>query len=177
MDWIAAASFRASDRLLSDRQYAAAPLVKTLGIANARTLLRYQTAEQNRNFFETWETAQLFLGLALFLYMLFGTTERQTPLIIVLVMIAMAALQRFIITPDLNSIARGVEFARLGGASAESDKFWALHSAYTTVEVLKWGFAIALTIRMLLHRRRGRSSDTGDEFDVVDKPNYRHVNR
>jgi hypothetical protein len=177
MAWIAATSFRPADRLLHEPQYAASPLIKTLGTAKARVLLRYATADQNRLFFESWETAQLFYGLGLFLYLLFYTTERKMPLILVLLMVGIVAIQRFILTPDLGAMSRSLELAPLGEEAASSNKFWALHSAYTSLEILKWGLGLGLTVKMMLSRRRSRSNDPGDEFDVIDKANYRHINR
>jgi hypothetical protein len=177
MAWFAATSFRSADRLLHDKQYAAAPIVGALGPAKARVLLRYYSAEQNRYYFETWETAQLFIGLGLFSYLLFGTTERKTPLIVVLLMMAVVTVQRFLLTPDLASMSRALEFAPLGDAAANTKKFQALHSAYSALEILKWGMGLGLTIKMILSRRRSRSHHPGDEFDVIDKANHRHVNR
>jgi hypothetical protein len=177
MAWFAATSFRSADRLLHDKQYAAAPMVGVLGPAKARVLLRYYSAEQNRYYFETWETAQLFIGLGLFSYLLFGTTERKTPLIVVLLMMAAVAVQRFLLTPELASMSRALEFAPLGDASANTKKFWTLHSGYFALETWKCGLGLVLTIKMILSSRRRRSHNSGDEFDVIDKPNHRHVNR
>ena len=61
---VATQNFRSVDRLLAAPASARAPFEK-MGHQEARTFLRYQVSEQNRWYFETWETVQLALGLAL----------------------------------------------------------------------------------------------------------------
>ena len=51
--------------------------IRTLGYSRTRALLRYQVAEQNRVYFETWEAAQIGLGARFFLDMLFGSHGEQ----------------------------------------------------------------------------------------------------
>jgi hypothetical protein len=176
MAWFGATSFRSADYLLQQQQHTVAPMVSALGPAAARAFLRYYTAEQNRYYFETWETVQLFIGLGLFSYLLFGTTERKMPLIVVLLMTGFVAVQRFLLTPDLAGLERAMEFSPAGEPAALVHRFWVLHGAHTGMEVLKWVFGLGLTVKLMLSRRRSRSHDAGNEFDVIDKPNHRHVN-
>lgn len=176
MVWLADSGFRGVDHLMAAPDPAAAAQIRTLGYSQARELLRYQVAEQNRDDFETWETTQLVGGALLFFYVLFGTTERKFGLIILLAMILVVAAQRFLLTPELVSIGRTLDFLAPDSAGRHREAFRILHSAYFGLEALKWGLALALAGKMIAGRRRSRSDDAGDDFDVVDKPNYRHVN-
>jgi hypothetical protein len=177
MAWIAGASFRSVDRVLNDTQYASGPLIRTLGPAKARVLLRFQTAEQNGYYFETWEIAQLFLGLTFFVYLLLGTRERKTPLLLVMLMMITVLAQRFYLTPNLATLARDTELAALTDPGFSTKRFWILHNTYFGVELTKWAFGIALAVYIILQRRRGRSSSLREKLDAINKANYRHVDR
>jgi hypothetical protein len=179
MAWLASSGFRQADRLLANPGPAASNQIRTLGYSSARALLRYQVAEQNRLAFATWETVQLAGGTLFFLYLLFGTTARKFGLGIVLAMILIVALQRFLLTPDLSAMERAIEISP-EVVGRPRDAFWMIHSAYFSLEALKWGLALILagkTVVLGRRRARGRSDDSGDDFDLIDKPDYGHVDR
>jgi len=175
MAWVAMENFRSVDRLLAKPSPAALLSIKTLGPAGARLLLRYQVSEQNRWLFEAWGTVQLIGGAAFFLFLLFGTREGKYPLILVLVMLAVVLLQLFLLTPAMVSLGRLVDFLPPDRPSGERNRFWVLHSAYVIMEVFKWAVALLLGARMA-RRRGGRLRNAGEDLDVVDKANHRHVN-
>ena len=85
-------------------------------------------------------------------------------------------MQRLVVTPELISFGRNIDFVPADIPSRFRDRFWIMHSGYVGLEALKWGAALALTGRNV-SSRRGRSDDARDEFDLIDKPNHRHVNR
>ncbi len=176
MAWLASSGFRDVDRLMARPGPSAAAGIRTLGYSRTRALLRYQVAEQNRVYFETWEAAQLVGGAAFFLYLLFGTTEKKFGLGVVLAMVLIVAAQRFLLTPELVAIGRSIELLPPGAAGGRSDVFWMMHSAYSGLEALKWGLALVLTGKTVFGGRRSRSEDARDDFDLVDKPDYGHVN-
>jgi len=176
MAWIAIESFRSVDRMLAAPGPAAAIQVKALGPDGARALLRHQAAEQNRDFFETWESLQLILGVGFFSFLLFGSNEGRFSLLLLLLMFLIVVVQRFLITPELASLGRTFDFIPAYVPSVERNRFWMLHSLYTGSEILKWGLGLVLGTRLAFHRER-RSIDPGHEFDVIDKANHRHINR
>jgi hypothetical protein len=169
MDWMAASSFRNVERIIARPGPAASAQIRTLGRDAARTLLRYQAAEQNRSRFATWERAQLSIGSLFFFYLLFGTSERKFALLAVLGMLAAVVVQRLGLTPELQALS-----PETGGAGQSA--FRIVHRAYLGLEALKWGLGLALALKTVAGRRRSRSDGAGDEFDLVDKPDYRHVN-
>jgi hypothetical protein len=174
--WFAIESFRSVDRLLSAPGPVVAIQIRALGPGGARALLRYQAAEQNRSFFQTWEFLQLIWGVGFFSFLLFGSTEGKFSLLLLLLMLLIVAAQRFFMTPELSSLGRTFDFIPADVPSVERNRFWMLHSIYTGSEILKWGLGLVLGARLIFHRER-RSMDTGHQFDVIDKANHRHINR
>lgn len=174
MAWVAARNLGSVDRLLSQPNPFIAVQLKTLGPEGARLLLRYQAGEQNRWYFESWEVAQIIWGAGLLLYLLFGTTEGKVSLLLVLLMVVLAALQRLLVTPEMASLGRVADFIPPGVPSSERTRLAILANAYASMELLKWALGLALA-GQLIWRRRGRSGDPRQEFDVVDKANHRHV--
>src|SRR5260370_5331977 len=65
MAFVATENFQTVSEILKSPPPQAEKMIKVLGDENARHLLRYLAGEENRLFFETWETAQLVLGLLL----------------------------------------------------------------------------------------------------------------
>ena len=176
MAWIAIETFRSVDRLLVAPGPVVAIQIKALGPGGARALLRYQAAEQNRSFFEQWEICQLILSVGFFSFLLFGSNEGKFSLLLLLIMFLIVAAQRFFMTPELSSLGRTFDFIPADVPSVERNRFWMLHSMYTGSEVLKFGLGLVLGARLIFHRER-RSMDAGHQFDMIDKPNHRHINR
>jgi hypothetical protein len=173
--WAAADGFRDVDRLLASPNPEATLQLRTLGPSAARMLFRYEVSERNRSLFRDWEVAQLIGGALFFFYLLFATLERKFALITVLIMIGVVVVQRFVVTPELISFGRNIDFVPADMPSAYRDRFWILHSGYAGLEALKWGAALALAVRYVFFGRRNRSENPLDEFDLVDKPDHRHV--
>jgi len=175
MLWVAAESFSSVDRLLARPHPVATVQFKALGRAEARLLLRYQVSEQNRWYFETWEAAQIVIGALFFFFLLFATRENQFALLLMLLMIAMVMAQRFLLTPRMISLGRMIDFAPPNALPGEHAQFWVLHSWYWGMELVKWALGLVLAAR-LISRRGGRSGNARQQFNMVDKANYRHVN-
>jgi len=175
MAWVAAESLSSVDRLLARPHPVATAQFKALGRADARLLLRYQVSEQNRWYFENWETAQIIMGVLFFFFVLFATSENKFALSVVLVMIAGVLVQRFLLTPGITSLGRMIDFVPPDAPIAQRNQFWVLHSWYWGVELVKWVLGLALAARLISHRG-GRSGNARQKVDLVDKANYRHVN-
>src|SRR5271154_5230083 len=74
--YVATQNFDAVDQVMKNPPPAAAKMIQTLGDDNARHLLRHLAGEENRSYFETWELAQLFIGVALIVVLLLGIENR-----------------------------------------------------------------------------------------------------
>src|SRR5581483_609518 len=116
MAWVATENFREVDRLLSKADPVATLKFKELG-PQARYIMRYQASEMNRWLFHAWENAQVFLGVAFFLMMLFGSKENTIVLLGVLLIWLLALAQRFLLTPELTALGRMIDFVPTDAAS------------------------------------------------------------
>ena len=176
MAWLGRQNLRSVDRLLDQNNPSAFLPFKPALLPAARTLLRYQAAEQNRFYFESWEVAQVLLGAFFFFFLLFGTREDKFSLFMVLFMLGVTLFQRFWMTPQASSIGRVADF--LAANSLERVKLQVLQTGYSVLELVKLGVGLALGLRLVLCRRRSRSEqDIRKELDLIDKANYRHINR
>jgi len=154
MATVATQNFRSVDRLLANPAPPARQQVDKLGRDSARALLRYQVAEQNRFYFETWGVVENALGFLLLLILLFGSTESNLTLLLALLMLLIAVLQRFVLTPEIVILGRVIDFIPHAQPSPERSHFWMLHGVYSGIEVLKWGLGFVLTAKLLFRRKR-----------------------
>jgi hypothetical protein len=140
---VATENFYTIDRLLaSSRNTAFTHTVQQLGQPQARDLLRYLSSELNRLYFQMWNWSQLALG-ALALWLIAGST-RQDPAgpsgaaaKVVVSMLATVALMLVYLTPAIVSLGRELDFVPRTPEPPGMQRFWILHAAYTTLEMLK----------------------------------------
>jgi hypothetical protein len=175
MAWVATQNFRQVDRLLSRTDPTATLHVVELG-ANARPMMRFQASEINRWLFRSWEILQLFGGFAFLFVLLFWGQEDKFVLGGILLLLALTMLQRFLLTPEIVALGRMLDFVPANLPSGERTQFWIAHSAYSGVELAKWAVMLVLTGRMVFSSRgSGRSRDSRNQLDRVDKADYRGV--
>ena len=183
MAWVATENFRQVDRLLEHPNLQARLNFRThenpqnFGPGAARMLLRYQASEQNRFYFEAWESVQVVLGSLLFFFLLFGTREDKYSMGTVLGMLAIVAAQRLVLTPEITSLGRALDFVPANAEALERGRFWLFHNLYSAAELIKWAAALLLVTRLVVGHRRRRSGNAGKQLDVIDKADYRHIDR
>jgi hypothetical protein len=177
MAWVATQNFRGVDRLLVQPGPAALLQLKTLGHASSRMLLRYHAAEQNRYYFQRWETAQLLLGAFLFFFLIFGTREDKFSLLFVLLMLLILVGQRFWLTSQIVSIGRSIDYVPVEVSSPDRVRFGVLHAGYAGAELVKLGLGLTLALRLILSRRKRASNNIRQELDFINKSDYRHIDR
>jgi len=90
----------------------------------------------------------------LLMVLLFGSTETNFTLLLALLMLLIALLQRIVLTPEIVILGRVIDFVPATQPSAERSHFWMLHAMYSSIEVLKWGLGFVLTARLLFRRKR-----------------------
>ena len=145
MSVVATENFYTIDRLLdtsTKTEFHGA--VQRLGHAPARDLLRYLSSELNRLYFQTWNVAQLILG-GLVLWLMARLPARTEPhrpqrrlaLWGVAVMLGIVVLMLAYLTPQIVSLGRSLDFVPRDPAPPGMQKFWILHAAYTSLEMLK----------------------------------------
>jgi hypothetical protein len=171
MGFVATGNFQTVSEILKSPPPQAEKIIKILGDENARLLLRYQAGEENRLFFQTWETAQLALGLLLAV-LLFLMGNRRLLAGFAGAMLILTVFQHFKITPELVWQGRSIDFVPVAGDPAARQQFFRLHAAYGVIEVVKLLLLIVIGIGLLpRHRRSGQRV----QIDAVDYAHHRHV--
>jgi hypothetical protein len=176
MAFVATQNFRAVDRLLEAPGRPAAQTIELLGHDKARALLRYQVAELNRFFFESWEYSQLLLALVFITVLVFAFNGDKLTAGIAIAMLGIVVAERFLFTPEIVALGRAIDFVPFGALSPERQRFWRFHMLYSAAELLKLLLGAILGVKLLLRsdaRPRLRSRDV----DPVDYANHRHVDR
>jgi hypothetical protein len=175
MQFVAAENAAAADSLLTRPSAAAADYLKTLGRTPIGPLAHYLAAEQNRALFETWGTVQIALAAGFFFFLLFGTRQGKIPLALALLLFLIAVGQRTVITPYIATVGRVMDFAADPSHRARAARE-VLNYGYTLSELVKWLLAAGVA-GSLIWQRGGRSNDSRHQVDMVDKANYRHIDR
>ncbi len=155
MDMVATENFRSVDRMLAAPTAQMKERVQTLGGHDAaRVLLRYQASEQNRQYFATWENVQIGLGLLLILMLVVAGQRDRVTLWLAALMLGVALLMHFLLTPEIIRMGRAMDFGPLGRPSGESTRFWIFHGVYSALELIKLGWGIALGVWLVLPRKK-----------------------
>jgi hypothetical protein len=171
MAFVATGNFQTVSEILKTPPPPADKMIKVLGDENARLLLRYLAGEENRLFFETWETAQLVLGLLLTALLFLGGNKRLLAGLAGAIMI-LTVFQHFKITPELVWQGRAIDFVPATGDPAARQQFFKLHAAYGVIEVVKLLLIIGIGIGLFPRRRR---SHQRVELNAVDYAHHRHI--
>lgn len=154
MSVVATENFYTVDRLLAGSSSAAfSSMAHSLGQPAARELLRYLSSELNRLYFQMWNFAQIALGVAALWVARdrtigFGSAEKGIAAMLAIVVLMLAYL-----TPAIVSLGRELDFVPRDPSPPGLSRFWVLHAAYTSLEMLK--LAVGLLVAALLARRAG----------------------
>jgi hypothetical protein len=141
----------------------------------SRLFLRHLASEENRFYFTVWEWAQLVLGGVFLLVLRLGSGGSHTTMGLALAMLAIVAVFRFFLTPEIIELGRQLDFQAPALPSDERSRFWDFHRAYSVMEVIKWLLGMILLAKFILQRRR--SAGVSENLDVIEKTHYRHINR
>jgi hypothetical protein len=147
MSLVATQNFYTVDRLLAAPQPALTASVQKLGQPAARELLRYLSSELNRLYFQMWNVAQVGIGAAVW----FMIRDRRGAAVKgVIAMLAIVVLMLVYLTPAIVTLGRELDFVPRDPAPPGMSRFWVLHAAYTSLEMLK--LAAGLVVAGLLAR-------------------------
>ena len=142
--FIASQNFYAIDRLLASRPNPAfASAVDRLGSPLGRELLRYLSSELNRLYFQIWNVVQLVLG-GLALWLVTARAPRRS----IGAMVIMVVVTLVYLTPAIVSLGRSLDFVPRDPAPPDVRRFWILHAAYTSLEVIKLVVGVVATAGM-----------------------------
>jgi hypothetical protein len=147
---VATENFYTIDRLLASRDSAAfGTAVDRLGAAPARDLLRYLSSELNRLYFQMWNVGQIVLGVGV--WWLIRGSDR-TVVRSVLVMLVLVGLMLAWLTPAIVTLGRSLDFVPRDPAPPGMQRFWILHAAYTSLEMLKLAMGLFVAWRLTTTR-------------------------
>ena len=148
MSVVATENFYTVDRLLAaPSNPTLTAMVQKLGPPAARELLRYLSSELNRLYFQAWNAAQIVLG-AVVLWLIAGSRKRDAAFAIVAGMLAVVVLMLVYLTPAIVTLGRELDFVPRDPAPPGMSRFWVLHAAYTSLEMIKLlvGAVVAFSI-------------------------------
>jgi hypothetical protein len=152
MSVVATENFYTIDRLLAERANPAfAAAVDRLGSPAARDLLRYLSSELNRLYFQVWNVAQLVIGGAA-LWLTFELRKQDAayrkPFLAVALMLTIVTLMLGYLTPQIVTLGRSLDFVPRDPTPPGMSRFWILHAAYTSLEMLKLlvGVVVAISV-------------------------------
>jgi hypothetical protein len=150
MSVVATENFYTIDRLLASRANPAfAAAADRLGAVEARDLLRYLSSELNRLYFQLWNGAQMVLGV-LALWLIAGSAKRVKWG--VAAMLATVMLMLVYLTPQIVTLGRSLDFVPRDPAPPGMSRFWVLHAAYTSLEMLKLVVGVVVAASLARHR-------------------------
>jgi len=117
-----------------------------IGRGRERTILRRNAAEENNFLFEVWEWTELALGTTLFLSLALGERPHKLMLAAPAVMLAIVAVQRFYLSPQVTELGRKI--ADLPLTDPLNKTFWTFHGIYSGAEIVKILVGVALALRL-----------------------------
>ena len=141
---VASRSFAVVDRLLETLPNAAfAEAVLEIGSGPAREFLRYLSSEVNRTLFETWGWVQLPLG-GLVLWLVWSVEPRRVRYGVA-IMLGLAVVLAFALTPPIVDIGRSLDFVPRDPPPPLLRTFGLLHAGYSVLEFLKLGLGVLVS--------------------------------
>lgn len=147
---VATQNFRSVERTIERDEPGSREAIHLLGGPEmTRVFLRHHVGEQNRFYFVAWEHAQLVLGLALLLLLVFASHQRKRVIAICALMLLLVAVMRFSVTPSIIALGRELDFLPAGQDSVIRNQFKAWHSAYAALEVAKLVLGVAVSAMLV----------------------------
>jgi hypothetical protein len=156
-------------------------LVRTIGDGPIQQLLRFQTAELNRNYTYFWGFAQIAIGVVVLVVALFATNGNKPALILSAAMVVIVLGMQFAVMPVMLENDRILDFAT-SDMARERAAYAGTRNTYIGMEILKLltGFGLA---GVLLYREREGSGSSrrrrrrSENVDIIDYADNSRVNR
>ena len=161
----AVVNFRVVNELLVSPSVEMQGYMKQVGADRMRFLLRHEAAEVNRFLFEAWGVTQIGIGLLLFGVFLFGTKVGKVTLGSSLALVVLVTAMHLVITPGIVGYGRGLDFLAADKEPALRSRVAALHTAYSSLEVVKLlGLATLLGVYLRERPRRRAGMDASEVY-------------
>ncbi|HEV2351650.1 MAG TPA: hypothetical protein VG028_17605 [Terriglobia bacterium] len=149
--WFAAGrSFATVEQVLLSQNPQYLKITKSLSTTETRQLLRNLASEINRTFFTAYGWAQVILGIALLFLLLRQTPRDPTALAITGAMLAIVLILTLVVTPQIVTLGRSIDFVPRNPPPPQMARFGLLHGAYTGLDGLKLLASLGLLIRWMM---------------------------
>lgn len=149
--WFAAGrSFATVERVLLSQNPQYVRITKTLNPTDTRELLRNLASEINRTFFSAYGWVQVVLGIALLILLLRQTPRDIPALAITGAMLAIVLVLALVVTPQIITLGRSIDFVPRNPPPPEIGRFGMLHGAYTGLDGLKLLAGLGLLVRWIV---------------------------
>jgi len=149
--WFAAGkSFSTVERVLQSQNPQFLKITKPLSPADTRELLRNVAAEINRTLFGVYGWAQLVLGTVMLALLLRQTPRDSFAIAIACMMLVFVLILTLVITPQILSVGRSLDFVLRNPAPPDLARFGMLHGAYTALDGIKLLAALGLLVRRIM---------------------------
>ncbi len=147
MWFVAAGSFSTVDRVLRASDSRFNESTRSMSRDQTRSVLRYLASEINRNCFRAYGWSQVVLG-ALLLFLLLRQTPRDaTALVITAALLGLVLALTLIVTPEIVSLGRSLDFVPRDPAPPGMARFRMLHATFTALDGVKFMAGLALLVR------------------------------
>jgi hypothetical protein len=137
------------DRILSTPPQQVQKEFEDMGNDVARQILRFEANQLNRRVTETFEVLQLGLAGALLASSILTSSRSKTTIIGSILLMGIAAIMAFYLTPSMNALARAYDFLPATAAQREREAFQRLDVWHRVLQVLGIGIALIVTARLL----------------------------
>lgn len=152
MWFLAGRNFRTVERVLASSNPQVTEASRLLAPEQARELLRHVASEINRTIFRAYGWAQVVLG-ALLLLLFYRQVPRDTfSLVLTGTMLALVLILTLVITPQITSLGRSLDFVPRNPAPPGMQRFWMLHGAFTGLDGVKLLAGLVLLGRLILKK-------------------------
>jgi hypothetical protein len=175
MLWVAVDNAAAADRLLLAPNQSAAEYLKSFGHTPISPLAHYLADQQNRSLFETWGVVQIVLGTLFLFFVLFGTRLGKFTLALALLMLLIVIGERVAIGPGMEMVGRVTDLNQDPSHRAIVARN-VMNYGYKMAEWLKFTLGGLAAITLIWHQSRP-SLDSRKQVNLIDKSDYRHINR
>lgn len=122
--------------------------IEKLGETDALFLLKYLSSELNRLFFQVWGIIQVGIGI-LTLWLVAALPKASKPKWMIVSMLAISLLFVAIITPQIVSVGRQLDFIPHDPAPPPLRTFGLLHATYTVLDGIKLILGIITTVSLI----------------------------
>jgi hypothetical protein len=153
MALVATQNFYTIYRLLDARPNPAfTAAIEKLGEPEARFLLMYLSSELNRLFFQVWGLIQIGIGI-LALWCVVKIPGANIPKVLIVCMLGISLLFAGVITPQIVSVGRSLDFVPRVPAPPQLRTFGLLHAVYTVLDGIKLILGIIVTAWLLRNKQ------------------------